>query len=103
MDEQAPNIDVKPGQGGRLVYDKARRTIVAKQAAMPPHHLAQFGYRRLPNWLWLRSQRAFVICSALQDMWLILTGRATLHRAWQAGHDHGTQMEYRRTVVNGGR
>lgn len=27
--EDAPNIDIKPGQGGRLVYDKARRTIVA--------------------------------------------------------------------------
>lgn len=27
--EDAPNIDVKSGQGGRLVYDKERRTIVA--------------------------------------------------------------------------
>jgi hypothetical protein len=29
MTEQAPNIDIQPGEGGRLVYDKERRTIVA--------------------------------------------------------------------------
>jgi hypothetical protein len=40
---------------------------------------------------------------AAHDIWLIATGRLTLHRAWQAGHDHGTAMEYQRTVVNGGR
>lgn len=28
MTDQAPNIDIKPG-GGRLVYDKERRTIVS--------------------------------------------------------------------------
>ena len=33
MTEDAPNIDVKPGDGGRLVYDKARRTIVAERKA----------------------------------------------------------------------
>ena len=87
---QAPNIE--PGKG-RLVYDKARRTIVAKQAPMPPHHLARFGYRRPPHWLWRASPRAFVIVSALQDIWLILTGRATLHRAYQAGSDDGTARE----------
>lgn len=27
------SIDVKPGDGGRLVYDKARRTIVAQHEA----------------------------------------------------------------------
>jgi hypothetical protein len=98
---QAPNIE--PGAKGRLVYDKQKRMIVGKQAPMEPHHLAQFGYRRLPHRLWRISPRAFVICSAAQDIWLILTGRATLHRAWQAGHDAGTAHEYRRTVINGGR
>lgn len=29
MPDQAPNIDVKPGDKGRLVYDKERRTIVS--------------------------------------------------------------------------
>lgn len=29
MPDQAPNIDIKPGAGGRLVYDKERKTIVA--------------------------------------------------------------------------
>lgn len=33
MPDQAPNIDIKPGAGGRLVYDKARRTIVAEPKA----------------------------------------------------------------------
>lgn len=39
----------------------------------------------------------------LRDAWLVITGRCSLHLAWQSGHDHGTHMEYRRTVVNGGR
>jgi len=33
------------------------------------------------------------------EAWWIVTGRWSLHRAWQAGHDHGTAMEYQRTVV----
>jgi hypothetical protein len=33
MPDQAPNIDVKPGDKGRLVYDKARRAIVTAQPA----------------------------------------------------------------------
>lgn len=36
MPDQAPNIDVKPGDKGRLVYDKKRRTIVAERQA---HHV----------------------------------------------------------------
>lgn len=67
-----------------------------------PHHLAQFGYRRPPHWLWRLHPRVFIVCSAMQDIWLILTGRATLHRAWQAGHDHGHLMEVTRQL-NGGR
>lgn len=31
MTDQAPNIDIEPSSGGRLVYDKARRTIVAER------------------------------------------------------------------------
>lgn len=75
----------------------------AGQAPMPPHHLAQFGYRRPPHWLWRASPRAFVIVSAIQDIWLVVTGRATLHRAYQAGLDAGREHEYQRVVVNGGR
>jgi hypothetical protein len=74
---------------------------VGKQV-IEPHHLAQFGYRRLPHRLWRASPRAWVIVSALQDIWLIATGRCTLHRAWQAGHDHGHIQEVRRQL-NGGR
>lgn len=36
MPDQAPNIDVKPGQGGKLVYDKTRRTIVAEPEKARP-------------------------------------------------------------------
>jgi hypothetical protein len=39
----------------------------------------------------------------LREAWLILLGRNSLHLAWQVGLDHGTRMEYERTVVNGGR
>lgn len=37
------------------------------------------------------------------EAWWIVTGRMSLHRAWQAGMDYGTAQEYRRTVVMGGR
>ncbi len=97
---QAPKVE--PGASGRLRYDKTKRMIVGTQAK-EPHHLAQFGYRRPPQWLWRVSPRAWVVVSALQDIWLIAIGRATLHRAWQAGHDNGTRMEYERTIINGGR
>ena len=36
MTEMAPNIDIEPGSGGRLVYDKKRRTIVAEKL---PHKI----------------------------------------------------------------
>lgn len=39
----------------------------------------------------------------LIEAWWAITGKHTLQSAWQAGHDHGTAMEYRRTVINGGR
>lgn len=37
------------------------------------------------------------------EAWWIVRGGWSLHRAWQVGHDHGTRMEYHRTVVMGGR
>lgn len=77
--------------------------VVMFKQAEEPHHLARFGYRRLPFRLWRISPRLWIIVSAVQDIWLIITGQCTLHQAWQAGHDHGTTMEYRRTVINGGR
>lgn len=67
------------------------------------HPLHSYGYRRPPHWLWRLSRRAYVMVAAIKDIWLIVTGRCSLHRAWQAGYDHGTQMEYTRTVINGGR
>ena len=46
---------------------------------------------------WPRWYQRFV------EAWWVLTGTHNLHTAWQAGHNHGTNMEYQRTVVNGGR
>jgi hypothetical protein len=37
------------------------------------------------------------------EAWWILAGRWSLHKAWQDGVDHGTDREYERTVVRGGR
>jgi hypothetical protein len=37
------------------------------------------------------------------EAWWIVTGKQSLHRAWQAGLDHGSAMEYCRTVIHGGR
>lgn len=45
---------------------------------------------------WPRFQR-------LLEAWWILTGKWSLHRAWQKGHDRGAAMGYHRTVVMGGR
>lgn len=57
------------------------------------HPLAPFGYQRPPHWLWRTSPRAYVFVSAVKDIWLIVTGRCSLHRAWQAGYDdHSRQI-----------
>ncbi len=66
------------------------------------HPLASFGYERPPFWLWRISPRVYVFVAAVKDIWLITTGRLTLHRAWQAGHDHGHLQEVTRQL-NGGR
>lgn len=66
------------------------------------HPLAAAGYCPPPHWLWRFSRRLFVIAAALNDMRLIALGRLTLHRAWQAGLDHGRMSEYQRIIVNGG-
>lgn len=42
MPDQVPNIELKPGSGGRLVYDKARRTIVTI-----PHEREQVERQRI--------------------------------------------------------
>lgn len=62
------------------------------------HPLSHFGYRRPPHWIWRASQRAYVIMAALGDIWLIATGRLTLHRAWQFGYDQGTAQEITRQM-----
>jgi hypothetical protein len=35
------------------------------------------------------------------EAWWIICGEWSLHRAWQAGHDHGASCEYRRLIKNG--
>lgn len=36
----------------------------------------------------------------LYECFLVLTGRLTLHKAWQAGLDEGSAREYIRLIVN---
>src|SRR5262245_54082145 len=72
------------------------------QAPAPDHPLAKFGHHRLPFRLWRLSPRLHGFIGALRDMWLIATGRITLHIAWQEGYHNGTQSEYRRIMINGG-
>jgi hypothetical protein len=36
------------------------------------------------------------------EAWWVVTGKWSLHRAWQAGKDLGAREEYQRVVVNGG-
>ena len=59
---------------------------LARQATSP-HPLAACGYRTPPHWLCRFSKRLYRIAAAAIDIWLIATGRLTLHRAWQAGYD----------------
>ena len=59
---------------------------VAKQV-IEPHPL---GFHMWRNLQWAR------------EVWWVITGRWSLHRAWQSGHDHGTQSEYRRIITNKG-
>jgi len=62
------------------------------------HPLSKFGYKRPPHWLWRISQRLYIVVAALNDIRLIAMGRLTLHRAWQAGHDHGHAQEIARCL-----
>jgi hypothetical protein len=81
---------------------------VNESAVRSPKHMAQatikhpLSYRRPPHWLWRASQRLYVIAAAAGDIWMIVTGRLTLHRAWQSGLDQGRREEYIRIIVNGG-
>ena len=36
------------------------------------------------------------------EAWWVVTGKWSLHRAWQDGKDLGSLMEYRRIIINGG-
>jgi hypothetical protein len=37
-----------------------------------------------------------------REAWWALTGKWTLHKAWQAGHNQGARAEYYRVVINQG-
>jgi hypothetical protein len=65
------------------------------------HPLSKFGYSRPPHWLWRASPRAYVVASAIKDICLIVTGRLTLHRAWQDGSDQGSSRELSRQLRGG--
>ena len=48
-----------------------------------------------------RRGRVLFVHRIKEAVW-ILTGRWSLHRAWQRGYDDGTRTEYHRVVVNKG-
>lgn len=80
MPEQAPNIDLQPGAQGRLVYDKTRRAIVtAPNGRQHVERTHSGGWPRIHPYDGWRAR--------LAEAWWTLTGRFTLHRAWQNGYD----------------
>lgn len=56
------------------------------------------------NWTTYKTNRGKVrwFQRWLEAFWII-SGRWSLHRAWQDGMDFGTTKEYTRTVIMGGR
>lgn len=66
------------------------------------HPLEEFGYKKPPHWLWRFSKFTYSFVGKFTDSWLIFTGKLSLHRAWQAGYDHGTAHEWERAIVNMG-
>lgn len=75
--------------------------MAVEQTALD-HPLAEYGHYRLPHRLWRASPRALGLVARLRDIWLIASGRLTLHHAWQIGFDQGHADEYHRVVCNGG-
>lgn len=67
-------------------------TEIGKQAPIPPHPL---GFH-----IWRRRNGAVLFAQRVREAWWILTGKWSLHRAWQRGFDGGTQSEYRRSITN---
>jgi hypothetical protein len=54
-------------------------------------------------WKIHRNKRGWPIWyQRLVEAWWILTGRWSLHSAWQNGKDHGSAREFQRIIVNGG-
>jgi hypothetical protein len=62
MPEQAPDIDVKSGQRGRLVYDKAKRTIVAKRTLR----------QEVDRIFWVRLVRVLTVTCFLLTVFCVL-------------------------------
>ncbi len=56
------------------------------------------------RWTIHRTRRGRIVWwQRWYEAWLIVSGQWSLHRAFQDGLDHGSRLEYHRTVVMGGR
>jgi hypothetical protein len=66
----------------------------SKQASIPAHAL---GFR-----IWRTKRFNVSFSHRVREAFWILTGQWSLHRAWQIGHDQGTQHEWQRVIVNMG-
>jgi len=53
-----------------------------------------------PRRPWLFTSNRFL--QRLYEIFLVATGRYSLHRAWQLGFDQGHRDEYNRIINNGG-
>jgi hypothetical protein len=79
-------------------YGPRQAANIGKQARIDHPLFKLCGYRRPPHWLWRLSPRVYGFVAACHDIWLIATGRLTLHRAWQAGYDDHSVREVERIV-----
>lgn len=91
MGDQAPNIDLS-GRGGRLVYDKTRKLIVASEQQQ----------RTQQPGGWPRVYPYNTFARRIREAWWVLTGQWSLHVAWQNGYDQHIMDESARRA-NGGR
>lgn len=75
-------------------YADDPQPLIVAQQIRPLHPLGFHIWRDKRGWVrW--SQR-------IREAWWILTGKWSLHRAWQVGCDQGSLAEYKRIIVNKG-
>jgi hypothetical protein len=88
MTETANYTAVAEAPDVKMAYLDQRRHDEFWAPYRPASHIHRNRYGA-PRWYW----RAV-------EAWWVLTGRWSLHRAWQNGLDEGSRNEYRRLITN---